>query len=104
MKYIIVFVTASLQKEAQKIADSLIKSKTAACVNIISNIESIYLWKGKKETARECLLIAKTKQTKFNELKNIVKRLHSYKVPEIIGMPVIEGNKDYLGWIEEVLR
>lgn len=104
MKYIIVFITASSQKEAERIANGLIDSRAAACVNIIPKIKSIFLWQGKKETAKEWLLIAKTRQTNFRRVKQIAKRLHSYEVPEIISVAITKGNKEYLNWISEVVR
>jgi len=103
MNYIVVFVTASSQEEAEKIADGLVDSKLAACVNIIPNIKSIFMWQGKKDTASECLLIVKTKQACFGRLKKKVRELHSYDTPEIIAMPISEGDKDYLNWIEDTV-
>jgi periplasmic divalent cation tolerance protein len=99
MKYIVVFITTSSQAEAERIADSLIGSKLAACVNIIPKIKSIYTWKGKKETSKESLMIIKTRQNLFKKLKEAVKKLHSYEVCEIISLPIEEGNEDYLKWI-----
>lgn len=104
MKYIVVFITASSEDEASKIADGLIDSRACACVNIIPKIKSVFIWEGKKDTADEYLLIAKTKKDKFDELKRKVKELHSYDVPEIICMPIDEGEKKYLDWIDSVLQ
>lgn len=100
--YIIVFITASSKKEAMKIANGLVDKKLAACVNIVPNIKSIYTWKGKKEKASEVLLIVKSKREKFKNIVKKVKALHSYSVPEIISIPINNGNKDYLNWIEDV--
>ena len=100
MKYIIVLVTAPSREEAERIADIIIDSKLAACVNISSDIKSIYLWKGKKETSCESLLIIKTKKALFEKLKNAIKRVHSYDTPEIIALPIVEGDKEYLDWID----
>ena len=104
MEYIVVFITASTRKEAKYKADGVIDSRLAACVNIMPKIESVYTWKGKKETSKEYLLIAKTKKSLFNRLKVKVKKLHSYSTPEIIALPIIAGYKGYLDWINEVLR
>lgn len=100
--YIVVFITASSKKEAMKIANGLVDKKLAACVNIVPNIKSIYTWKGKKEKASEVLLIVKSKREKFKNIVKKVKALHSYSVPEIISIPINNGNKDYLNWIEDV--
>lgn len=81
--YIIIFITASSKKEAERIANGLVDKRLAACVNIVPNIKSIYTWKGKKEKANEVLLIAKSKKERFNRIIKQVKSLHSYEVPEI---------------------
>ena len=100
--YIVVFITTASQEEAETIASTLVKEKLAACVNIISPIRSIYTWQGKVEDATECLLIAKTTTPLFQPLKKRAKELHSYEVPEIISVPLLAGEENYLHWIEEV--
>ncbi|MFC1807423.1 divalent-cation tolerance protein CutA [Candidatus Omnitrophota bacterium] len=104
MSYIAVFITASSLEESERIANGLIDSKLAACVNIIPKIRSIYTWKGKKETSDEFLLIAKTKADIFDALKSKVIELHSYTTPEVVSILISAGNKDYLSWIDENLR
>jgi len=98
-KYIVVFITVSGKKESKKITEYLIDNKLAACVNEISNISSTYWWKGKIEKSKELLLVIKTKKSILNRLIKEVKKIHSYSVPEIIALPIIGGNKDYLNWI-----
>jgi len=102
MQEILVFITASSEEEAAKIAHSLVEKRLAACVNIIRNIRSIYRWKGNVEDDAEVLMIAKTKQALFDPLMNKVKELHSYTVPEIIAIPIAGGSEDYLQWLNEV--
>jgi len=102
-KYSVVLITASSQQEAEKLANLLIDRKAAACVNIVPKVSSVFMWQGKKEICDECLLIAKTKTTKFDEIKKLIKDNHSYEVPEIIAIPISKGNEDYLGWISEVV-
>jgi periplasmic divalent cation tolerance protein len=97
--YIVVFVTASGKKEAQKIADGIVGEKLAACVTIVESVASVYWWQGKIEKSKESLLIIKTKKSLAGKLIKKVKSLHSYTVPEVIALPVIAGNKDYLDWI-----
>lgn len=101
--YIVVFVTASGKKEADKIAKALIQKKLAACVNIVPRIESVYWWQGKVEKGKESFLIIKSKKSKLASLIKLVKSLHSYTVPEVIALPVIGGSKTYLNWIDESL-
>ena len=99
MNEIIVFITASKEDEAVTIAKALVEEKLAGCVNIIRNLRSIYRWKGNIEDDKEVLMIAKTKKKLFKALEKKVKELHSYSVPEIIAMPITEGSKDYLKWL-----
>src|SRR3989338_9331518 len=96
MDCIVIFITVSNQEEAGKIADALVKKRLVACVNIINSIKSIFHWKGKIDSADEILLIAKSVKRNFNKIVKEVKRLHSYECPEIIALPIIAGNEDYL--------
>jgi periplasmic divalent cation tolerance protein len=100
-KYIVVFITVDSQENAQKITDKLLKEKKAACVNIIPKVESHYWWQGKIESANELMLIVKTRAALLDELVTLVKEIHPYSVPEIIALPIIGGNKDYLNWVEK---
>jgi periplasmic divalent cation tolerance protein len=100
MEKIVVLIT-SPSKYANKIAKHLIENRLAACVNIL-DARSIFIWQG-IESAREKLLIAKTRKDKLDELIKKVKEIHPYKVPEIIALPIIDGLKDYLNWIDDSL-
>jgi periplasmic divalent cation tolerance protein len=99
---IVVLITASSEDEAAKIARALVDDRLAGCVNIIKNIRSIYSWEGKIEDGPEILMIVKTQKTLFDSLMKKVKELHSYTVPEIIALPILEGSEDYLRWLREV--
>lgn len=99
--YIVVYVTASGEDEAAKIARTLVEERLAACINIVSAIRSIYRWQGKIEDEKEALLIIKTKTELFDPLKNRIKALHSYTVPEVVALSIIEGSEDYLRWLHE---
>ena len=102
--HIIIFVTTANKEEAEKIAKGLLEKKLVACVNIIDGVNSFFWWEGKIDQAKETLLIIKSNKKKFDRIQDIVKSLHSYQVPEIIAMPIVEGNNDYLNWIDESLR
>ncbi|MCX5693851.1 MAG: divalent-cation tolerance protein CutA [Candidatus Omnitrophica bacterium] len=102
--YLVILVTAKDKKEAQKISAGLIKAKLAACVNIINKVDSIFFWAGKIDRAQESLLVIKSKKEKLSKVIKLVKSLHSYKVPEIIAIPIIAGDKPYLRWIDAALR
>ena len=101
---IVVLVTCGSEEEALKIAHSLVEGQLAACVNLISPIRSIYRWEGKIWDETEWLLIVKTQRQRFEELEKEVKSLHSYSVPEIIGLPIVEGTSSYLDWLEEMTK
>jgi len=102
MDEIVVFITASNEDEAARIAKALVEARLAGCVNIIKNIRSIYSWEGKIEDEPEVLMIVKTQKSLFDSLMKKVKELHSYTLPEIIAVPVVEGSEDYLKWLREV--
>ena len=99
---IVVLITCGSEEEALKIANALVEEHLAACVNLVSPIRSIYRWEGKIWDEREWMLIIKTQRHRFEELEKKVKSLHSYSVPEIIGLPMVEGSASYLKWLEEM--
>lgn len=104
MDYMIVFVTVPNEEEAVKIAKTIVEERLAGCVNIIKTIRSIYSWKGKIEDEPEVLMIIKTKSELFEELSERIKSIHSYTVPEIIGIKIKKGFEDYLKWLSEVTK
>jgi periplasmic divalent cation tolerance protein len=97
---IIVLITVGGEEEAHKIAELLVNEKKAACVNIVPEIDSIFWWEGKIDSAQESLLLVKTRASLFPEIVELVKRMHSYEVPEIIALPIIAGSEDYLKWLD----
>jgi periplasmic divalent cation tolerance protein len=98
--YCIIFVTAGSRPEARRIARALLERRLVACANIVSGVESHYWWKGQIDHAREWLLVMKTRRSRFRAVERAVKALHSYKVPEIIALPLAAGRADYLRWID----
>lgn len=104
MEAIVVYITAPNEDEAVKIARILVEERLAGCINIIKGIRSIYSWHGKIEDDAEVLMIVKTQRYLFEPLKSRVKELHSYTVPEIIALPIIEGSGEYLNWLKEVTK
>jgi len=97
---IVIFITAPNEDEAALIARSLVESRLAACANIIRNVRSIYTWQGNIQDDSEVLMMVKTRKGLFKSVSGRVKELHSYDVPEIIALPIIEGSPDYLEWIK----
>ncbi|MBD3226567.1 MAG: divalent cation tolerance protein CutA [Candidatus Lokiarchaeota archaeon] len=102
--YEIALITTSSDEEAEKIAKELVENHLVACANIISNIKSIYTWKGNIEKDTECLMIIKTKKDNRGKIIKKIKEIHSYETPECIFLPIKDGLKDYLNWIDESLK
>lgn len=98
---IVIFVTAASKKEAECIAQALIKERLAACVNILGGVKSLFRWQGKIDSSNEALLLIKSRKSRLAKIIKLVKSLHSYEVPEIIALPVIAGDKNYLRWLDE---
>jgi periplasmic divalent cation tolerance protein len=99
-QHIIILVTAKDKAEAQKISRRLLDANLIACANILDGIQSLFWWQGKIDGANEVLLIMKTRRTHFKKIVIEVKALHSYETPEVIALPVLDGNSDYLKWID----
>jgi len=102
--YAVVLVTTSSREEAEKIAQCLLDERLIACANIIGPITSIFTWEGKTEKAEEHMILLKTRLELFEKLSEKVKALHSYKVPEIIALPIIKGLNAYLEWLDSSIR
>jgi len=96
---LIVFVTASSNDEATSIADALVSDRLAACVNIVSSIQSVYRWEGKITSDQESLMIIKTTEERYSQLERRVKELHSYSTPEVIAIKIETGSEQYLSWL-----
>ncbi len=103
MDGIVVLITVPEVREADVLAEALLSDKLAACVNIIGGVRSLFLWKGKKDCAEECLLVVKTSQRLFEDLRKKVRELHSYDVPEIIAFPIVRWDDDYFEWMNDEL-
>jgi periplasmic divalent cation tolerance protein len=99
--FVVVLITVRDQEEGRKIADALVGQRKAACVNMVSQVSSLFRWEGKIEDEKESLLIVKTRAELFPELEALVRGLHSYQVPEIIALPIVQGNEAYLKWLGE---
>jgi len=97
----IVLTTTGSQEEARKMARTLVERRLAACVNIIPQVESVYRWQGKVEDAHEWLLVIKTTGNAFERVRDAIRELHSYDLPECISFSVENGSSAYLDWISE---
>jgi len=99
MKFIIILSTIGTETDAQTIANKLITSGKAACVNIIPHMQSVYVWQGKQCHELECLLLIKTTKENEKAVFQLIGKIHPYETPEIISLPIQNGSKDYLNWI-----
>ena len=99
----VIFITAGTDEEARKVAEVLLKRRKAACVNIVPGVSSFFWWQGKLDSAQENLLLVKTKASLVNEIVSLVREVHSYDVPEVIALPIVGGNQDYLEWIASIV-
>jgi periplasmic divalent cation tolerance protein len=99
--HIEVVTTTETQDEARQIARTLVKSRLAACVQIRGPIESTYRWKGKIETAQEWQCVAKTHRELFTQIEQTITRLHSYEVPEILALAIVEASRPYTEWLDQ---
>ena len=97
---LIVFVTCQSRVQAERIAQAVVEEKLAACVNVLPEIRSCYVWEGKLNWSDELLLFIKTTRGRFGQLRERILELHSYEVPEIVAVPIEEGLKPYLDWID----
>ena len=95
----VVLTTAGSEEEGRKIAHALVERRLAACVNIVPGMESVYRWQGKVETAAEWLLIIKTRAPLFESVRDAIREIHSYDLPECIMLDIADGDKAYLDWL-----
>jgi len=98
---IVVFITTANREEAARLADMLVGSRLAACVQILPEIESVYRWKGQVQREAEVLLLAKSTSDRFDELERQTRAIHSYETPEILAVPAAAVSEPYRKWLEE---
>lgn len=96
---LLVYVTCASADEAEAIAQHLLESRLVACATVGAEVRSRYWWRGEIESAREVQLLLKTQRARFAEVEHVVRRLHSYEIPEIIAVQVVAGSAPYLAWV-----
>ena len=99
MDIIVVYCTVPSKKIAKDITKVLMKHKLAACVSMIDNVKSVFSWDGELCEEKEILLMIKTRRENYGKVKLVVEDLHSYSVPEIIALPIVDCSEDYLKWL-----
>ena len=95
------YITASNKKEAERIAKKLLDKRLIACANVISNVNSYFVWKNKVQNSKEIIICGKTTSKNQKEIVRVVKKLHSYSLPCIIFIDIKNGNDDFLKWIKQ---
>ena len=98
---IVVLITAKNARECARIARHLLDKRLIACANLVPQVRSLYRWKGKVADEKECWMILKSSRKLFPAIQAEVETLHSYHVPEVIALPIIDGSPNYLNWIAE---
>jgi len=100
---VVVLSTCETLEEAERLARHLLELKLAACVNILPGVRSIYRWRDKVEEATELMLVIKSRRDVLPRLRAEIEKLHSYEIPEILVLPVVEGSEAYLAWLDREL-
>jgi periplasmic divalent cation tolerance protein len=103
MPYQIVFMTAPNREEAVKIVRVLLEERLIACGNVVDGVSSFFWWKNKIENAKEALVVMKSNEKRFKKLSERIVELHSYEVPEVLAVPVVDGLPSYLDWLKDSL-
>ena len=101
--YVIVLVTTPRKEEAEAVVQRLLEARLIACANIVGPVSSRFHWSGKIQKAMEYLILIKSRKDLFEKLSETVKTLHSYEVPEILALPIVEGSKAYMDWLGSCL-
>jgi periplasmic divalent cation tolerance protein len=101
---IVVFSACSTLEEARRIARKLIEEQLAACVNVVPGVLSLYRWKGAIEEATEYLLVIKSSRDLFDRLRLELEKAHTYEVPEVVAVSLVDGAPNYLNWLESELK
>ena len=102
--HVVVITTTDSEDAAGTLARAVVEARLAACVQVSGPIRSVYRWEGEVRDDREWQLWAKTAYDRVDELTEFVKAHHTYDVPEVLALPVLGGNTDYLAWITEQTR
>jgi len=103
-KFITIFTTTEKKEDAERISSHLLEARLVGCVQIVGPIQSGFWWEGKIEKAEEWLVLIKTAERLYGEVEAAIKTVHPYKVPEILAIPVTEGNPDYLNWLSSSVK
>lgn len=98
-KFIQISTTTDTKQDANRIAHKLLNEKVAACVQVLGPISSTYRWKRKIERSSEWLCLIKARRKDYGRVESIIRKIHPYELPEVLGVPILDGSRDYLGWM-----
>ena len=101
MSEVFAYITAKDQDQALRLARALLERRLVACVNLLPGVRSLYWWKGELCEESEVVLVAKTREQLCGQVSALVREIHSYEVPCVVFMPIIDGNPDFLAWINQ---
>ena len=99
MNIVVIYCTVPNKKEADRIAKPLVKNRLAACVSMIDKVVSHFSWEGEICKENEVLLMIKTRRENYVKIKLVIESMHSYNVPEIIAVPIVDCSEEYLKWL-----
>jgi periplasmic divalent cation tolerance protein len=102
--FIQIMSTTATKDEAERIARHLVEQRLAACGQVTGPLVSVYRWQGEMERTEEWLCTLKTRKSHFAEAAAAIRELHTYKCPEIVAVPIVQGSDDYLTWLEQELQ
>ncbi len=101
---IVVLTTCDSEELAKRLARHLVEQRLAACVNVLSRANSVFRWDDKIEDKAEWVLLIKSRRDLFATLRAEIQKIHTYDMPEMIAVPVVDGSEPYLGWVDDQLR
>ena len=101
---VVVLSTCGSEDEAQRIARALVEKRLAACVNILPGVRSVYRWKNEIEDSQEVLLVIKTSRALCENVRSQIEKMHSYDLPEVLALPIVDGSQQYLEWLGRELK
>jgi len=99
MDIVVIYCTVPTKKLAKEITQVLMKHKLAACISMIENVKSVFSWDGELCEEKEILMMIKTRRANYGKVKLVIEDMHSYNVPEIIALPIVDCSEDYLKWL-----
>lgn len=99
MDIIVIYCTVPNKKLAKEITKVLMKHRLAACVSMVENVKSVFSWEGEICEEKEVLMMIKTRRANYGKIKLVIEDMHSYSIPEIIALPIVDCSEDYLKWL-----